>query len=338
MKKISIKDIAKELNVSVSTVSLVLNGKGDEKRISRITQERIIKCAHEKNYKANVFAKGLKKGRSEMLGLIIPNISDFFYAKIASRIEKQAARHGYTVIYSSTEESPEKESELIHSMLDRQVEGLMIASSQRNSLDIKNLIKMKFPFVLFDRHYPELNTDYVIVDNKGGVIHAVNHLVEQGSKNIGFVTLHSEIEVLKQRFYGYRDGLEENGLNCYSSYIQHVENADYQRQVKLAIHRLLESPNRVDSIVFSTHYLAVCGLRELRARNIKIPDEIKLVSFDQYNTFDLIEPSLTAVTQPIAEIGDHAVNILLGKLNATANGITKIILDTGFIARKSSTS
>src|SRR6056300_426746 len=121
MKKASIKDIAKHLNVSVSTVSLTLNGRGDEKRISKDTQKKIIAYAEQQNYRPNPFAKGLKKGSSDTIGLVVPNISDSFYARIARRIEKKAEEYGYNVVFSSTGESKKKEKELIRSMLDRQV-------------------------------------------------------------------------------------------------------------------------------------------------------------------------------------------------------------------------
>lgn len=335
MKNTSIKDIAKHLNVSVPTVSLVMNGRGDEKRISQDTQKRIIKYAKEQQYKPNIFAKGLKKGRSEMIGLIIPNISDVFYAKIASRIERKAARQGYTVIYSSSEESGTKESALIRSMLERQVEGLIIASTQKNEADILELKRMKFPFVLVDRHYPDIDTDYVIVDNKGGIEKAVNHLLKREMSKIGFVTLKPGLDAIKNRFLGYRKALEDNGTAFNPDYVQELTIENYTEEMSGAMDRLLELESPVDSIVFSTHFLTTSGLRALRARHIRVPDDVKIISYDEFSPFDLIDPPITIVTQPVMNMGDHAVDILLGKLKSSSIESAQIVLETGFTVRKS---
>lgn len=335
MKKTSIKDIAKHLNVSVPTVSLVMNGRGDEKRISQETQKKIIEYAKAQNYKPNVFAKGLKKGRSEMIGLIIPNISDVFYAKIASRIEKEAAKQGYTVIYSSSEESGEKESELIRSMLDRQVEGLIIASTQKNEADILELKRMQFPFVLVDRHYPNIETDYVIVNNKGGIDKAVRHLIKQGMSKIGFISLKPDLDAIKNRLSGYRSALEKHNILLNPDYVQELNIENCQQEMTGAIGHLMNSESPVDSIVFTTHFLTAFGLRELRARQIQVPEDVKIISYDQYRVFDLIEPPITVVTQPVLEIGDHAVDILLKKLKNGNTETSQVVLETGFIARKS---
>ena len=189
MKKVFLKDIAKDLNVSKTAVSLVLNNKGDENKISQDTQRKIIDYAKTHNYVPNQLARGLSRGKSETIGLIIPNISDTFYAKVASFIEKKAKEHGYTVIFSSSNEDPKMEAELIQSMLNRQVEGLIIASTQQNQKEIRSLKNGNFPFVLFDRHYPESETDYVVVDNFGGSRIATEHLLNLGRRKIGFVTL-----------------------------------------------------------------------------------------------------------------------------------------------------
>ncbi|MCU4176605.1 LacI family DNA-binding transcriptional regulator [Carboxylicivirga sp. N1Y90] len=335
MKKASIKDIAKHLNVSVPTVSLVMNGRGDEKRISKETQERILKYAQEQNYKPNIFAKGLKKGRSEMLGVIIPNISDVFYARIVSRIEKDAAKHGYTVIFSSSQESGKKESELIRSMFDRQVEGLIIASSQKNADDILALKKINFPFVLVDRHYPDIETDYVIVDNIGGVKSAVNHLVKCGAQRIGFISLKPELDAIKNRFLGYQQGLEDNEMEYISEYVQELKSDTFEEEMSDALDCLLQKHTAVDAIIFSTHYLTTCGIRELRSRNLIIPNDIKIVSFDQFKAFDLLEPPITVVTQPVLDMGDRAVDILLEKLRLKDKVTRQEVLNTGFIVRKS---
>lgn len=172
MNNISLKDITATLKVSKTTVSFVLNGRGDEKRVSKETQKRIIDFATGHNNKANQLAGGLSLGKSEIIGLIVPNISDLFYAQIARRIEKKVELSGYNVVFSSTGESTERESKIIQLMFDRQVDGLIIASCQKNKADILTLKNNNYPFVNIDRHYPEIESNLVGLDNVKGITSA----------------------------------------------------------------------------------------------------------------------------------------------------------------------
>ena len=219
MKRVSLQDISKSLNISKSTISIVLNGRGDEKRVSKETQEKIIKFAKDNNYQANQLARGLSRGKSDMIGLIVPNISDIFYARIARRIERIAELSGFNVVFSSTGESPKKESELIQSMLNRQVDGLIIASTQQNTDNILRLKRINFPFVLIDRQYPDIDTNYVGVDNAGGIAVAVDQLVKLGRRRIGFVSLKPGLEPIHQRLQGYIRSMEDHGLEIEEGFV-----------------------------------------------------------------------------------------------------------------------
>lgn len=336
MKKIFLKDIAKELNVSKTTVSLVLNDKGDQNKISKETQRKIIAYAKEHNYVPNHLARGLSRGKSETIGLIIPNISDTFYAKIASCVEKKAENFGYTVIFSSSNEDPEKEAELIHSMLNRQVEGLIIATTQQNQKEIESLKKGNFPFVLIDRHYPESESDYVVVDNFNGAKTATEHLLKLGRRKTGFVTLKPGLEAIRQRLLGYQDALRAYGIEPGDELVKELDTGSYKEEMSQAIKELLSAPARIDSIVFSTHYLTTLGLRELRKLSIKVPQAVAIVSFDEFRTFDLVEPPITSVIQPVADIGNLALEILMNKIDGkNPKTHDQRILDTILEIRKS---
>ncbi|RDY61128.1 LacI family DNA-binding transcriptional regulator [Flagellimonas nanhaiensis] len=335
MKRLFLKDIAKELNVSKTTVSLVLNNKGDENKISQDTQQRILAYAKEHNYVPNQLARGLSRGKSETIGLIIPNISDVFYARIAGFIERQAKGLGYTVIFSSSYEDPQKEGELIKSMLDRQVDGLIVASTQKNQSEIDALKNINFPFVLIDRHYPDRETDYVIVDNFEGTKKATEHLIDQGRNKIGFVTLKPGLEVMQQRLVGYQDALINAGIKPDKNHVSEVSRENFMEEMGLEIKKLVESSSSVDAIVFSTHYLAAAGLRELKRLNVEVPKEVAVVSFDELNAFDLTDPPITSITQPASEIGRQAVDILMDKMEGKTNGSIERILETKLTIRKS---
>jgi LacI family transcriptional regulator len=335
MKGITLQDIANQLNISKATVSIVLNGHGNEKRVSKETQERIIQFARENNYKANYLARGLSLGRSDTIGLIVPNIGDSYFARIARRIESKARRSGYNVVFSSTRESRERESELIQTMLSRGVDGLIIASSQKNQDDIGLLKKSKFPFVLIDRCYPDLETNFVGEDNKGGASHATNQLLKTGRKRIGFVTLNNDLEALHQRLAGYRHSMKGNGIPIEEKWIGALNYEYAESDMLKQILGMVSDPVRIEGIVFATHFLAASGMRALKELNIRIPEDLALVSFGQMNAFDLVDPPVTSIVQPIDELGDRAVEILLENLSGEITNHRRVILDNRLLIRKS---
>ncbi|MBT30069.1 MAG: LacI family transcriptional regulator [Thalassobius sp.] len=336
MKEIFLKDIAEKLKLSKTTVSLVLNNRGDENKISKATQKRILDFARDNNYKPNQLARGLSLGKSETIGLIVPNISDIFYARIAHYIELKAKEFGYTVVFSSSNENAETEKELIHSMINRQVDGLVIASTQCNQADILRLKKSKFPFVLVDRHYPEIMTNYVIVDNLGGVKNMTEHLLKNGKKNIALITIKSELDAMQQRRLGYETALRESGIDINTNLIKEVDRFNFEAEIKDAIRELTNDSNRVDAIVFTTHYLAASGLRELKSLGINVPNEIAIISFDELGAFDLVDPPITSTKQPVSDIGNLAVEILVNEIEKkNKESINQQILQTQLLVRKS---
>ena len=336
MKKIYLKDIANNLNVSKTAVSLVLNNKGDENKISQDTQQKILEYAKKHNYAANSLARGLSRGKSETIGLIIPEISDDHYAKIAGHIERKAKEYGYVVVYASSNRDPKNETKLIQSMINRQVDGLILASTQQNSGDIDILLKNKLPFVLIDRIYPEKETNYVVVDNFGGVQKATEHLLNLGRRKIGFITLKPGLEAMRQRLLGYQETLKQFNIDPSNALVKELSNVDYKGEIKEALEELVRFPNSVDSIIFSTHYLTSLGLRELRRLNVKVPHEVAIVSFDELGAFDLVDPPITSIKQPGAEIGDYSVDILMDEIQGIKSGIDKTkMLDAFLIIRKS---
>ncbi|MGB5436993.1 MAG: LacI family DNA-binding transcriptional regulator [Maribacter sp.] len=336
MKKIFLKDIAEELNLSKTAVSLVLNNRGDENKISQDTQKRILDFAQKNNYRPNQMARGLSLGKSETIGLIVPNISDIFYARIAHHIERKAKEFGYNVVFSSSNENPTLEKELIYSMLNRQVDGLIIASTQKNKEEILKLKEADFPFVLIDRHYPDIKTNYVIVDNFGGAQNMTQHLLKNGRTKIGLISIKSELDAMQQRRLGYETALIAGGLKIDDQIIKELDPFEYQSTMKGAIKDMVKGPKGVDAIVFTTHYLAASGLRELRSLHIKVPNEVAMISFDELGAFDLVEPPITASKQPVDEIGNLAVGILVNDIEKKDLKIEhQRILKTQFLVRKS---
>lgn len=337
MKKVYLKDIAKDLNVSKTAVSLVINNKGNENKISQDTQQKILAYAKKYNYVPNSLARGLSRGKSETIGLIVPDISDDHYAKIAGYIERKAKEYGYVVIYASSNKDSKNEGKLIQSMINRQVDGIILASTQQNLKDIELLKKNKFPFVLIDRLYPEIDTNYVVVNNFGGVQKATQHLLNLGRRKIGFVTLKPGLEAMRQRLLGYQHTLREFNIEPSDALVKELSKLDYMEEIKEAVGELVRFPNSVDSIIFSTHYLTSLGLRELRRLNIKVPHEVAIVSFDELGAFDLVDPPITSIMQPSRDLGNFAVDILIEEMqgNNRSGGSIKKMLEPTLIVRKS---
>ncbi|APY11532.1 hypothetical protein BWZ22_09875 [Seonamhaeicola sp. S2-3] len=330
MKSISLKDIAIALNLSKTTVSYVMNDRGDEKRVSKETQDRIKQYAQAHNYKPNQLARSLSLGKSNMIGLIVPNISDSFFAQIARRIEKKAEKMGYNVVFSSTGESPERESKIIQSMLDRQVDGLIIVSSEKNHDDILKLKKRNFPFVIVGRTYTDIETNVVALEDKDGVISAVELLMDNGKTRIGYISISLELHSIKDRLKGYKQAHENKSIDYNPNLVKHVTYDNIEASLKVAIYELVHK-EKVEGIVFATHYLAEEGLRLLKQNNINVPKEVAVVSFGKDRGFDLFDPPLTSVDFPIIEMGDTAVDLLLDAIEnhvvETKNIIMKTKLD-----------
>lgn len=336
MKKVFLKDIAEALGLSKTSVSMVLNNKGDDNKISKDTQKRVWDYARKHHYQPNQMARGLSLGKSETIGLIVPNISDIFYATIAHYVERKAKGLGYNVVFSSSNEDPATEKQLIYSMLNRQVDGLIIASTQKNQADIEELNRTNFPFVLIDRYYPEIESNYVVVDNFRGTQNITEHLLQNGRRRIGFISIKSELDALHQRRMGYETALEEAGLEIRSNWRKALDRSNYQTQMKSAISEMLNGSEAVDAIVFATHFLASSGLRELKAMQVKLPEEVALISFDELGAFDLVDPPITANKQPVDEIGRLAVEILVKEINSRgAKMINQQVLPTDLLIRKS---
>ncbi len=336
MKKIFLKDIAEALDLSKTAVSLVLNGRGDENKISKETQKRILDFAEQNSYRPNQMARGLSLGKSETIGLIIPNISDIFYARIAHHVELRAKELGYNVVFSSSNENSETEKELIYSMLNRQVDGLIIASTQKNQKDILKLTEAGFPFVLIDRHYPDIETNYVIVDNFGGTHNMTRHLLKNGRRKIGFISIKSQLEAMVQRRLGYERAISDEGFELLKYHTKTIDRFNYQYEMKAAIQSMVQSEQRVDAIVFTTHYLAASGLRELKLLDIKVPQEVAIISFDELGAFDLVDPPITSNKQPVDAMGNHAVEILVNEIEKKNSMVdNKRVLRTQLLIRKS---
>lgn len=311
-KKISIKDIAGQLGVSITTVSFILNGKAKEKGISDALAEKVLKYVQETGYKPNQLAKSLRTGKTKIISLLIENIADPFFSSIAGYVEEVANKQGYKIIYGSTKNETSKTRELINLFKDRHVDGFIITPAENLEADIITLQNEKIPLVLFDRYCKHVQTDYVGIDNFESTYNGVKHLIDQNYKNIGFVTLDSDQTQMHDRLRGYLAALNNQDMS--PMVLKVAYSKVHKTATKEIAHFIKENP-RLDALFFATNYLALKGLDVLTELNISMPDHLGLVAFDDHEVFKLYKPTITAVTQPVAEMSKQLVDLLLHQID-----------------------
>ncbi len=334
-KKLSIVDIANALNVSKTTISFILNGRAQEKRIGADLVEKVMKYVEEVGYKPNSLAKSLRTGKSNTIGLMVEDISNPFFASIARLIEDRAYKNGYKIIYCSTDNDTRKTQELITMFRDRHVDGYIIAPPEGIESEIESLINDGLPVVLFDRHLPYVNTDFIEVNNLFSTYNAARHLIEQGFKNIAFVTFASQQTQMLDRVKGYHDAIKNEGLKVIIKEIVFNQNEEV---IMKPLREFIKSNPNIDAILFGTNHIGTCGLKVMQELDKKAPTDIAVISFDDYDVFALHSPPVTAIAQPIEEIADNVISVLLEKLNnrLSFNKSQSVILKTELKIRKSS--
>ena len=316
MKKVLLKEIASIAGVVPSTVSCVLNGKAKERRISDDLAQKIKEIAEGVGYIPNQVAVSLRTGYSRILGLIVEDISNIFFATLAKVLEDEVQKHGYRVVYCSTENDKQKGTELLNMLYHRQVDGYIIAPALGMEESIKSLLKQHKPVVLVDRFFPGVGTTNVLVDNYGSTRKAIGFLLRQGYKRIAFVTTNRQMVQMQEREKAYKDELADS-LSAVDEHI--VLNIDYfnlypaGREIITAF--LLQNEG-VDAVFFATNYLGMYGLQSLKALGWKIPDRIAVVCFDDNDIFKLYSPGITCIRQPIHEIATAAAKRIIGQIES----------------------
>lgn len=334
-KKLSIVDIANALNVSKTTISFILNGRAQEKRIGTELVEKVMKYVEEVGYKPNSLAKSLRTGKSNTIGLMVEDISNPFFASIARLIEDRAYKNGYKIIYCSTDNDTNKTKDLITMFRDRHVDGYIIAPPEGIEKEIESLINDGLPVVLFDRHLPYVNTDFIEINNLFSTYNATKHLIEQGFKNIAFVTFASQQTQMLDRIKGYHDAMKSEGLKANIKEIVFNQN---EEMIMKPLREFIKSNPDIDAILFGTNHIGTCGLKIMQELDKKAPTDIAVISFDDYDVFALHSPPVTAIAQPVEEIADNVISVLLEKLNnkLSFNKSQSVILKTELKIRKSS--
>lgn len=334
--KVSLKDIAQRAGVSTALVSYVLNGKEKESRVGPDMAATIRRIADELNYQPNYLAKSLRSGKTQTIGLIIADISNPFFANIARIVEDEAKKNGYTVIIGSSDEDAGKSWDLLQVLLNRQVDGFIIVSSENTEEQIQYLKSRNVPFVLLDRYFPEIATDYVALNNYKAAYEAGSHLIRGGYRRIGLIAYRSNLFHMRERIRGYQAALRDNDVRFQPRWLAEVEFSRIDPELRAGLDAMLTPDRTVDALIFATYRLAISGLKYIHKRGLKVPNDLAIVSFGQAEAFDLYYCPITYLEQPMEELGKTAVELLIRKLHNPANEIRQVLMEASLIARSSS--
>ena len=309
-KRTVLKDIALHVGVSTALVSYVLNNQEEEKRVGKDIAIRIRSAAKKLHYYPNHIAKSLKISKTHTIGLVVASINYHFTTGITSAIEAEARKNNYTVIFGSSDEDPQKFSEIINVLINRQVDGLILVAVENSQKKIEEVETRGIPYVMIDRIFPEIKTNYIGIDNYKAAYQSIVYLIERGHKRIGFINYKTSFFHLQERNKGYFHAIKDFKLDQTLNLHREVSKLTFLNDIKNSINGLIRGSPPCDAIFFATDTLALNGLKIINELKIKVPGEISIMSFDESEAFDLFYCSVTHARQPLEEMGKMAVKIL----------------------------
>lgn len=321
-QKVSIIDISKKTGLSTTTVSRVLSGKAKQYRIGKKSQQKIMEAAKEMHYVPNHFASNLRTGKSNTIALIVPSLSNPFFASIASEINTEIRKYGYITIISDSDENPEIERMELEQLRARNIEGLIIAPCGSQWKHIKELHDFGLPVVCIDRYFEDLDIPYVSTDNYAGAYHVTKFLIENGHSVIACIQGVQESTPNRLRVKGFIDALEESGMKNYC-----VAGDDFTVQNGYLETKLLLQQREKPTAIFAlSNTIAMGCMRALKEESLKIPQDISLITFDEHPYLDYLSTPLSCVAQPVSDISKIATKFLFSRLNNKEIKINQVLL------------
>lgn len=333
-KNLTIKDIAEKLNLSKSTVSRALRDSYD---VNPETRSRVLSLVKELNFEPNVIARGLREQKTFNIGVIIPSFQIPFYSVAVGGIHKVFSEAGYNVMTSQTNETYESELTIVNSFLRSRVDGILISfSANTNQFDhIIRVAERDLPVVMFNRIAADIDLPSVTVDDYKGAYNAIDYLIKRGGRNIAYISGPRSPLLSKRRKQGYIDCLKAHGLNYIEELI--IESDFSVAGGMKAAEAILKLSSRPDSLFCICDSVAIGAMITLKKHGIRIPEDISVMGFTNDFFSGFVDPPLTTISQPVAEIGEKAAELLLLQLNRklTKWDNQKIVLGTSLVVRGS---
>jgi DNA-binding LacI/PurR family transcriptional regulator len=334
-KETTILDIARELNVSKSTVSRALK---DHSSIGNATKKAVLELAKKYNYHPNNIAYSLSKKSTRTIGVIVPLLSHYYFSTVISGIEELAYKSGYKVIICQSAESYEREVIVSQALLSSKIDGLIVSISREtsNSDHFKVYQDKNVPIVFFDRVCPDMEVSTVTVDDYQGAFTAVEHLIIEGRRKIAHFAGPPLLQISRQRIMGYKDALSKNGLPFDEKLLIDCGSGLEQENGSEAAQKMLDAGIRPDAVFAVCDPIAIGIMITLKKNHIKIPDEVAVVGFCDEPVAKIIEPPLSSLEQPAFRIGETAVELLLNQIKSKMPLAEKKILTAELKVRESS--
>lgn len=336
ISKVTIQDIAKELNITAATVSRALN---DSPVIKEATKKAVRDAATKLNYQPNRLASSLRLGRSRIIGVIIPSAEINFFGSVVHGIEKVANEAGFNVLIYQSNELYEVEKKGVQTFLQSRVDGVL-ASISKETINLDHYAELKrrgVPLVLFDRTSDALSVPSVVVNDYEGAFEATRHLIEQGCRRIAHIGGQQHVRIFNQRLKGYIDALNVHNIPLNEDLIVHgkvsIESG------RMCMERLLAGPVVPDGLFAVEDFTALGALQTIKEKNIRIPDEIAVVGFANEAFGEYITPSLSSVNQQTVRMGVEAAQLFFQMLhlrNPYEMGAKQLVLAPELICRESS--
>jgi len=334
-KETTILDIARELNVSKSTVSRALK---NHHSIGEVTKKAVMDLAKKYNYHPNDIASSLSKRSTKTIGVIVPLLSHYYFSTVISGIEELAYKAGYKVIICQSAESYEREVIVSQTLLSSKVDGLLVSISRetKNADHFKVFQQRNIPVIFFDRVCPGIDASSVIIDDYLGSFMAVEHLIQQGCRKIAHLAGPPLLLITQNRINGYKDALLQYGLPINEELIIDCGTGLEQVNGREAAQKMLDTGLRPDAIFGFCDPIAIGAMLALKENNIKIPEQIAVVGFCNEPMDTVVEPQLSSLVQPAFQIGEAAAEMFFQQIENKSTGIQKKVLSTELIVRGSS--
>lgn len=317
---VTIRDVAEKANVSTTTVSHVING---TRYVSDELKRRVHEAMDLLNYQPNGLARSLRIGRSKTIGLILPDISNSFFAEISHIIEDFGFKNGYSVILCNTDDDPEKEAGYINVLINKHVDGIIFISACNPSSYLSILNEIRIPVVVVDRELPDINVDTVLNDNWLGGTLAADYLLKLGHRRIGCISGANTLLTSKQRVDGFITKLLSAGVTLHPDLLM---EGDFHFDSGLAcMNQILEkaslvSPEKRPTALFVCNDMMALGaIRSIQNHGLRVPEDISILGFDNVSIGELISPPLTTIAQPKQDLAGNAITVLLQKMKTESN-------------------
>jgi len=326
----TIKDVAKYTGLSIATISKYINGGNVLEKNKTVIGDAIKSL----DFKVNEMARGLKTNKTMTIGVLIPSLENIFITSIISNIENILIQNGYSTIICDCREDMDQEREKLNFLVNKMVDGIIMMPISNNGEYIKKVVESAIPVVLIDRPIKDINCDVVLVDNLNASYTAVEHLIVQGHKKIGIICGSEDIYTAQERLRGYLRVHEDYSLEIDRNLIKY---GDYLLQSGYDLLLELMDLNPPPTAVFTTNYEMTLGaIIAINERNIKIPEELSFIGFDNLQMAKIVKPCLSIVVQPMQQIGETAANTLLKRLKGdTSNFPSLYRLKTEFLIKDS---